>query len=104
VWDFDGGKIRFDCNFSSARLNGCKQVGEAEFKLAISPENEPINNSPWYAFKIAASETQVVTLDLVDTYSALRSRPWLSRDGKIGRERMKRNGQKARRRMRQLCA
>ena len=82
VWDFNGGKVRFDCNFSSARLNGCKQVGEAEFKLAISPENEPINNSPWYAFKIAASETQVVTLDLVDTYSALRSRPWLSRDGK----------------------
>jgi predicted deacylase len=81
VWDFAGGKVRFDCNFSSARLNGCEQVGAAEFKLVISPENTPINNSPWYAFKIAAAKPQVVTLDFVDTYSALRGRPWLSRDG-----------------------
>lgn len=81
IWDFDDGKIHFDDNFSSARLSGCEQIGEAEFKLLISPENSPINNSPWYAFKISATNSQVVTLDFVNTYSLQRSRPWISHDG-----------------------
>lgn len=81
VWDFEGGKFHFDCNFSSARLNGCEQVGETEFKLLIMPENTPINNSPWYAFKVSAAGSQTIALRFVNTYSTQRGRPWLSRDG-----------------------
>ncbi len=82
AWDYDRPEVHFDCHFSGARLNGCEQLGTNEFRVLITPENEPINNSPWYAFKVRAAQRQTITLDLVNTYALQRGRPWLSVDGK----------------------
>ena len=38
--------------FDGARLNGLKKVNDSTAILLINPENEPINNSAYYAFRI----------------------------------------------------
>ncbi len=38
--------------FDGARLNGFKRTNDSTAILIINPENEPINNSAYYAFKI----------------------------------------------------
>jgi hypothetical protein len=38
-------------DFEGSRLNGFEKVNDSTVKLFIYPENEPINNSPYYAFE-----------------------------------------------------
>lgn len=38
--------------FEGARLNDFYAVNDSMFEVFIEPENGPINNSPWYAFKV----------------------------------------------------
>lgn len=55
---FDLGNGVFLSNeFVGARLNGVALTDENEVTVLITPENTPINASPWYAFKVW-SETQ----------------------------------------------
>jgi hypothetical protein len=56
VWVFadPAPTVTFDNQFSGARVNACTQIGPREFKVLITPENEPINPSPWYAFRVRA--------------------------------------------------
>ncbi len=50
---FDLGKGLFVSNeFEGARLNGAARTNDTLITLLITPENTPVNNSPWYAFKI----------------------------------------------------
>jgi hypothetical protein len=79
TWHF--GDVHFSNDFSGARLNGCEQIGANEFKVIISPENEPINKSPWYAFQVWAGTKRKISVRFVYTYGAHRTRPWLSKDG-----------------------
>ena len=76
IWRFEerGGAVEFDNDFGGARLNGCERVAPFEFKLVISPENEPINPSPWYAFRVSSEVERELTLRIVITAS--KSRPW----------------------------
>lgn len=39
-------------DFDGARLNGLKKANDSTAMLLINPENEPINNSAYYAFKV----------------------------------------------------
>ncbi|MDO5979090.1 M14 family metallopeptidase [Flavivirga spongiicola] len=39
-------------NFDGARLNGLKKANDSTAILLINPENEPINNSAYYSFKV----------------------------------------------------
>ena len=69
--------------FDGARLNGTALTGSNEVSVLITPENTPINDSPWYAFKIWSDSPQNIQLKI--TYSAGYSHryyPKLSRDGK----------------------
>lgn len=79
TWDF--GDVHFSNEFSGARLNGCEQISATEFKVTISPENEPINKSPWYAFKVWSEKKRKISVRFVYTYGTGRTRPWLSQDG-----------------------
>ena len=55
---FDLGKGVFISNeFDGARLNGVARSNDSLITVLIAPENTPINNSPWYAFKLW-SETE----------------------------------------------
>lgn len=38
--------------FDGARLNGLKKINDSTAAILINPENQPINNSAYYAFKI----------------------------------------------------
>ena len=79
TWNF--GDVHFSNEFSGARLNSCEQISTNEFKVIISPENEPINRSPWYAFKVWSETRRKISVRFVYTYGSHRTRPWLSRDG-----------------------
>ncbi len=73
--------ISFDSNFSSARLNGCQQLDKNSFILTIDPENHPVNNSPWYAFKVIAKESQSIDIVLEFNQGRHRYLPKRSDDG-----------------------
>ncbi len=78
-----GNGIYCSNKFDGARLNGVALTKENEITVLITPENTPINSSPWYAFKIW-SETQK-DIQLKITYNqgtAHRYYPKLSLDGK----------------------
>jgi hypothetical protein len=81
---FDLGKGIYVSNkFDGARLNGIVMVNDTIITL-ISPENTPINTSPWYAFKLWADNEQEITLAL--TYPEdvnHRYHPTKSSDGVI---------------------
>ena len=83
-WRFEeaGGAVEFDNEFSGARLNACERVGACEYRLLISPENEPINPSPWYAFRVSSAVEREVVVRLAVTVSKSRPWPWLSDDGR----------------------
>src|SRR6476661_7488203 len=50
-WSFAENGVVFDADFPRARVNGCEALGNGEYELVIRPEDSPINNSPWFAFK-----------------------------------------------------
>lgn len=81
-WNFTNAGVQFDSDFSGARLNACDALGDRDFQVTVSPENEPINPSPWYAFKVSADKRETITLHFLHTYDRPHGRPWLSRDGK----------------------
>lgn len=60
-----------DCDSGPVRLHSdaqCDRTGEASFLLAIRPEAQPINPSPWFFFEIetGVDARPVVTLDYGD--------------------------------------
>ncbi|MBI5773276.1 MAG: succinylglutamate desuccinylase/aspartoacylase family protein [Verrucomicrobia bacterium] len=81
TWDFPKVGVKFNNEFSGARLNGVEQTGDHEFTLTINPENRPINTSPWYAFQVGAAEKQTVSLKFHLTYRGTAALPKLSHDG-----------------------
>ena len=73
--------VTFDNQFSGARVNACTQIGPHEFKVLITPENEPINPSPWYAFRVKADAPLDISVHLVITTAKSRPRARMSTDG-----------------------
>ena len=67
--------------FAGARLNDFYQTDDSTFTAVIRPENAPINNSAWYAFKIWAQRTQTVRIHLTYEDGDHRYVPKLSHDG-----------------------
>ncbi len=57
-------KVWVSNEFESARANDFYQVNVNTFEVLIKPENAPINNSPWFAFKIWSDSAQVINLRL----------------------------------------
>ncbi|QUE49316.1 hypothetical protein KBB96_10575 [Luteolibacter ambystomatis] len=86
IWEFEDAGVSFNDDFSQGRLNGCEQAGTDEFKLTLSPENEPINPSPWYAFKVTSATARTLKLHFVLTAEGSVLRPRLSTDGKTWTE------------------
>ncbi len=79
---FDLGQGLYASNdFVGARLNGAV-LSKDTLRVMITPENTPINFSPWYAFQLWADTVQTLVVKL--TYLAGNSHrylPKLSRDG-----------------------
>ena len=80
---FDLGNGIFCSNdFEGARFNGAVLTDDTLITVLITPENTPINMSPWYAFKIWSEEKQDIYLKLTYSEGAYhRYYPKLSWDG-----------------------
>lgn len=77
-----GNGIYCSNEFDGARLNGIVLSNDTLLTALITPENTPINGSPWYAFKIWSETKQDIYLKL--TYlNGVKHRyyPKLSSDG-----------------------
>ncbi len=72
-----------DNQFDGARLNDFSQLNDSTFAVKITPENYPINPSPWYAFRIWSDTTRKINL-LLD-YEKANHRYWpkVSKDGNL---------------------
>lgn len=73
------GDIRLTQDFSGAPGHACVRSGPAAFQLAVTPEDTPINPSPWYAFDLQSRRASEVTVELVYGYHAHRYQPKLDR-------------------------
>ena len=70
--------------FDGARLNDFTEVEKGKiYAAAISPENTPINISPYYAFKIWSDQPATIQLRLIYPYEKAKHRyyPKISKDG-----------------------
>ncbi len=77
-----GNGIYCSNEFDGARLNGVALTDENEVTVLITPENSPINPSPWYAFKIWSDEEKDIQLKITYTDGVgHRYHPKLSSDG-----------------------
>ncbi len=81
VYRFEQPGVSFSNCFSGARLNACVQLDSSEFRIVIRPENAPINNSAWYAFKVTSDKEQTVTVRMTYENGTHRYRPKVSHDG-----------------------
>ena len=50
--------------FDGARLNNFEYERENTFLASIAPENEPINPSPWYAFRLWSESEKIIKIHL----------------------------------------
>lgn len=78
LYDLDG--VYADNRFDGARLNDFLQVDDHTFKAVILPENTPINESPWFAFKLWSKDRKKIDLILDYSHAAHRYIPKLSYD------------------------
>ena len=82
TFHFETDGVYFSNNFEGGRLNGIERDNDSSYTVLITPENTPINTSPWYAFKIWSKQKKQIYVTL--TYSeGYRHRyyPKLSKDG-----------------------
>ncbi len=68
--------------FDGARLNQVSLLNDSTLSVMISPENYPINMSPWYAFKVWAEKEKNLYIQLHYNHGRHRYPPKLSKDGK----------------------
>lgn len=82
VYDTDS-LVLADNLFDGARLNGFDRLNDSTFNVIILPENEPINPSPWYAFRIWSKQTKQIYLRFEYGKYKHRYYPKLSKNGEI---------------------
>ena len=75
------GSVSASNEFPAARLNNFTQLNDSTYQATISPENSPINESPWYAFQIWSSQPRTIQLELHYTEHEHRYNPKISIDG-----------------------
>ena len=61
-YKFDG--LTFDNEFDGAHCNSVEKRNDTLFTVTINPENEPINLSPWYAFRIQNDQNKKIWIEL----------------------------------------
>lgn len=68
---------------SDALIASCEiNLALDKITITLQPENTPINNSPWYAFKLTSDKNRQVTVTLRFNDGTPRYQPKISHDGK----------------------
>ena len=78
---FSKSNLYISNEFTGSRLNDCYQEDDSTFVAVIEPENSPINNSAWYAFKVWSNGERKINLKIVYKDGTQRYVPKLSYDG-----------------------
>ncbi len=82
-FSFDADEVYFSNKFDGARLNKIERIGENSYKITISPENSPINPSPWYAFQVWSKKKKEISVTLAYPEGTRhRYNPQISTDGR----------------------
>ena len=68
-------------DFQGGNINGCEFTPNGRLTISVAPENEPINTSPWYAFRLLADVTTDVAVVLDYGNYKHRYTPDFSLDG-----------------------
>jgi N-acyl-D-aspartate/D-glutamate deacylase len=68
-------------DFQGGNINGCEFTPNGRLTISVAPENEPINTSPWYAFRLLADATTDVAVVLDYGNYKHRYTPDFSLDG-----------------------
>ncbi len=63
IFSFEESGIYFSNDFQGARLNDVIKKNDSTFSLSILPENQPINPSPFYAFKVWSKSPKNINLE-----------------------------------------
>jgi len=74
--------VTADNLFDGARLNDFTQENDSTFVATILPENEPINSSAYFAFRLSSDTERKIHLKLNYPTATHRYIPKLSNDGK----------------------
>jgi hypothetical protein len=78
-----GAGIHMSNTFEGARMNGVARTNDTLITVLITPENSPINMSPWYAFQLWSDNPQDIYVKLsYPEDAAHRYHPKVSTDGK----------------------
>jgi hypothetical protein len=81
IFDLGAG-IYISNTFECARMNGVARSNDTLITVLITPENSPINMSPWYAFQLWSDHPQDIYVKLSYSENAShRYLPKLSSDG-----------------------
>jgi len=72
---------RIDADFEEARLSSC-EIREGQVFITISPENKPVNPSPWYAFHVTPKAHGQLAVVMLYDGAKHRYRPKISTDAK----------------------
>ncbi|MEM8527170.1 MAG: M14 family metallopeptidase [Bacteroidota bacterium] len=86
IYELKNEGVYADNLFDGARLNDFEFVDDNLFRAHIHPENEPINPSPYYAFRIWSDESKSIQLELKYKNAKHRYVPKISMDGKVWME------------------
>jgi len=82
-FSFEADQVYFSNQFDGARLNQVQRDGENTYTITITPENVPVNMSPWYAFQVWSKKKKEITVKLIyPAFAKHRYSPQISTDGK----------------------
>ena len=82
IFDLGNG-LYLSNTFEGARMNGVARINDTLINVLITPENSPINMSPWYAFQLWSDHPQDIYVKLSYPEDAShRYHPKVSDDGK----------------------
>lgn len=73
--------FRVDADFSAANMASCRVLDDDAIEILLTPENTPINASPWYAVRLTPNQPGKVRLVLQYEEHPHRYKPKVSLDG-----------------------
>lgn len=83
TFSFSADEVYFSNEFDGARLNSIERTAENSYTITISPENAPINMSPWYAFRVWSKKKKEIIVKLIyPEFAKHRYTPQMSTDGR----------------------
>ena len=77
---YTDGNVFVDNNFDGARMNGFQRLDDSTYQITIEPENYPVNDSPWFSFKIWSNTARKIYLKLNYIHGHHRYIPKISTD------------------------